>query len=225
MLALIIVGCVLLFFALILSLRVGFQADYSSQGLALYLKVACFRFRLCPGREKRPHAHKGREKAKRKTAERGEAAEQAPEKGRGPLKRFLELSGPILEALGRLRRKLRLERIRVDYAIGGKSDPAEAAIRYGIVSAGGGALFPLLNAAVTVRDWDVSLGVDFQSTESQVALAAEGSWRLGELVYILLAFVRSAIPAYRRPQTETQADKQPADLKEDVQNGRKASDR
>ncbi len=55
--------------------------------------------------------------------------------------------GPgLYRALGQLRRRLTISLMRIDYSIGGASDPAEAAIRYGIVSAGGGALFPLLNA-------------------------------------------------------------------------------
>ena len=44
MLALIIIGCILVFFGLLLLLPVGFRADFDAQGLRLWFKVACFRF-------------------------------------------------------------------------------------------------------------------------------------------------------------------------------------
>ena len=42
MLALVIVAGILLFFLLLSLLRVGFEADYSADGLEVRLKVACF---------------------------------------------------------------------------------------------------------------------------------------------------------------------------------------
>lgn len=228
MLALIIIGCILVFFGLLLLLPVGFRADFDAQGLRLWFKVACFRFLLYPGREKPP-----KEKQRKKKREKEEAAQasEEPQGGKkkkpGNLKWLLELTEPGLKALGQLRRKLKISLMRVEYSIGGASDPAEAAIRYGIVSAGGGALFPLLNAAFDVRRWDVKLGVDFDREESRVALTAVGTWMLGTLVKILLSLSICAFQAYRKQHNQSQKTvkiKTPT-TKEDIQNGRKASDR
>jgi len=219
MLALIIVAGILLFFLLLSLLRVGFEADYSADGLEVRLKVACFHIRLYPGRpSKQKHAKQSKDSAPPEGTDR---PSQEQKKKLGDLKQLLEFSGPILEALGRLRRKLRIELLRLEYCIGGAEDPANAAIQYGIVSAGGGVLIPLLDQAFDVRKWDVQLDVDFDHAASRVAASAEGSWRLGTLVCIMLSLGISALKVYNNRQNATQA----TDKKEDVPNGRKASDR
>lgn len=224
MLALIIIGCILAFLALLLLLPVGFRADYDAQGLRLRLKVACFRFLLYPGREKPKKEKKRKEKrAKGDTAQPSQEEQGDKGKKPGDLKWLLELIQPGLVALGKLRRKLKITLMRVDYSIGGASDPADAAIRYGIISAGGGVLFPLLNTAFDVRHWDVNVGVDFQREQSLVILAAEGGWRLGTLVRILLTLGLCAFQAYRKQQNQKEI--KTTTTKEDIHNGRKASDR
>lgn len=223
MLALIIIGGVLLFFGLLLLVPVGFRASYDATGLILQLKVACFRFRLYPEREKRRKQAKQKKKEQDQEAEVSEGAQDKPKKQLGDLKWLLELTKPALKALGQLRRKLKIGHMRIEYSIGGASDPAEAAIKYGIVSAGGGALFPLLNAAFDVRDWNVDLGVDFEHQESRVALEADGSWHLGTLLRILFSLGICALQAYRKQQDQSAA--KTANHKEEVKNGRKASDR
>ena len=68
---------------------------------------------------------------------------------------------------------------------------------------------------------DVQLDVDFDHAASRGAASAEGSWRLGTLVCIMLSLGISALKVYNNRQNATQA----TDKKEDVPNGRKASDR
>lgn len=228
MLALIIIVGILVLLGLLLLLPVGFRADYDAQGLKLRLQVACFRFLLYPGQEK-PKKEKKR-KQKKKKQEKEDADQSSEEKQQedqkkklGNLKWLLELTEPMFRTLERLRRRLKISLMRIDYSIGGASDPAEAAIKYGIVSAGGGALFPLLNAAFDVRRWEVNLGVDFDRDESRVALTAVGTWMLGTLVRILLSFGICALKVYRKQSNQT--DQKRTTTKEDIQNGRKASDR
>lgn len=223
MLALIIIGGVLLFFGLLLLVPVGFRATYDATGLILQLKVACFRFRLYPERERREKPTKEKKKGQNQEAKSPEGAQDKPKKQLGDLKWLLELTKPGLQALGHLRHKLKIGHMRVEYSIGGASDPAEAAIKYGIVSAGGGALFPLINAAFDVRDWNIDLGVDFEHQESRVALEADGSWHLGTLLRILFSLGICALKAYRKQQDPSAA--KTANHKEEVKNGRKASDR
>lgn len=225
MLALIIIGGILVLLGLLLLLPVGFRADYDAQGLKLRLQVACFRFLLYPGQEKPKKEKKARKKQKKEDADQSseEKRQEDQKKKLGNLKWLLELTEPIFRALEQLRRRLKISLMRVDYSIGGASDPAEAAIRYGIVSAGGGALFPLLNTAFDVRRWEVNLGVDFERDQSQVALTAVGTWMLGTLVRILLSFGLCAFKAYRKQSNRT--DQKRTTTKEDIQNGRKASDR
>ncbi len=221
MLALKIIGGILLVVILLLLVRVGCRVDYSADGLVLYLKVACFQLQLIPKKQKKASERQKKQKPKKKKQkDKKEKAEKEenPEKKKGDLKWLLELVKPVLTALGKLRRKLRVDRLWISYAIGGREDPAGAAVKYGVVSAGGGALFPLLNAALTVKDWDVDLSVDFQSDKTMVALSAAGTYRIGQLLAIALSLGWRALSVYRKHQTQSAH-------KEDVQHGRKASDR
>lgn len=228
MLALIIIGCVVLFFVLLLLLPVGARIDYSAEGLKLYLKVAFLHFLLYPGKEKVKKSRKEGKKAKKKPGKEGakpDESEQKQEKKLGNLDWLLDLTKPALRALGQLRRKLKVNLIQVEYCIGGASDPADAAIQYGIISAGGGVLFPLLNTAFDVRNWDVNVGVDFEQEKSRVAMAVQGTWMLGSLIRILFSLGLCALKAYRNRKEETGPATKTAITKEDIQHGRKASDR
>lgn len=195
MTALLVIGLIVLVIALILLIRVGCRVDYSAEGFFLDLKVGCLRFRLVPAKDDPRKAAKQErkrakqeQKKKRKTEEqKGQTEQEKPKRKLGDLLWLVELIRPVLHALSQLRRKLRIELISVDYALGGAKDPAKAAVQYGIVSAGGGALFPLINAAFDVRDWEVDLGVDFQSEQSMVAVTATGSYRIGQLLGIALS--------------------------------------
>ena len=221
MVALCIIGGIVLLVLLVLALRVGCRADYSESGLFLWLTVGFLRFQLLPQKPKKERRKKRKKQKKQDAQEKkSQKAEQETDKAAKPgkLSLLLDLAGPLLRALGQLRRKLRVETIRLNYAIGGADDPAQAAIRYGIVSAGGGALIPLINEAFDVRDWDMHLGVDFDEKESRVALSAQADWRVGQLLHVLIALAIQALPIYRSNQTKTAP-------KEEQKHGRKASDR
>ena len=81
-------------------------------------------------------------------------------------------------------------------------------MKYGIVAAGGGALFPLVNSAFRVKDWDVDLNVDFESDQTRVAFAAEGGWCLGQLVITALALGVSALKIYASQTKQPEQNKQ-----------------
>ena len=215
MLALKIIGGIVLFFCLLMLIPVGARAIYSEDGLFLWFKIACFSIRLVPVRKKRQSAKgskpkkqkKGRQqKSKGDSAVRSEQTQEA--KKPGELKKLLPLIRPGLTAMSRLRRKLTIRQMRVYYRIGGAEDPAGAAMKYGIVAAGGGALFPLVNSAFRVKDWDVDLNVDFESDQTRVAFAAEGGWCLGQLVITALALGVSALKIYASQTKQPEQNKQ-----------------
>lgn len=215
MLALKIIGGIVLFFCLLMLIPVGARAIYSEDGLFLWFKIACFSIRLVPVRKKRQSAKGSKPKKQKKGRQqkpRGDSAvrsEQTQEaKKPGELKKLLPLIRPGLTAMSRLRRKLTIRQMRVYYRIGGAEDPAGAAMKYGIVAAGGGALFPLVNSAFRVKDWDVDLNVDFESDQTRVAFAAEGGWCLGQLVITALALGVSALKIYASQTKQPEQNKQ-----------------
>lgn len=214
MLALKIIGGIVLFFCLLMLIPVGARAIYSEDGLFLWFKIACFSIRLVPMRKKGRPAKGDKPKKPKKNRQqkpKGDSAvrsEQTQEaKKPGELKKLLPLIRPGLTAMSRLRRKLTIRQMRVYYRIGGAEDPAGAAMKYGIVAAGGGALFPLVNSAFRVKDWDVDLNVDFESDQTRVAFAAEGGWCLGQLIVTALALGVSALKIYAS-QTKASQTKQ-----------------
>ncbi len=213
--ALKIIGCVILVVVLILLVRVGCRVDFSAEGLELELKIACFRIRILPAAEKKKPKKKKKSKKKKK--------KKKPEKKKkslGELKWLLELISPALNALQGLRRKLRIDHLKVDYCIGGVNDPADAAMKYGIVSSGGGALFPLINAVFDVRDWDLNIGVDFMAEKTCVALRAQATYRIGQLLGIVLQLGWRALCVYAKHQKELKVKKS----EEVKQNGTETSD-
>jgi hypothetical protein len=225
MLALKIICAILLVLALIAWIRVGCRVYYNADGLTLDLRVAFLHIRLLPGQRKKKPAKPKKEK-KKKSAEapaEGAGADQKKQ-SKGSLTWLLQLVGPVLRALGKLRRKLCIERLQVDYAIGGAEDPAGAAVKYGIVSAGGGALLPLIRSAFDVRKWEMQLDVDFQSEQSQVALEAEASYRIGQIIAIVVPLGVKALGAYLKQQKQKDASQTTKD-KEEHKHGRKTSDR
>lgn len=215
MLALKIIGGIVLFFCLLMLIPVGARAIYSEDGLFLWFKIACFSVQLVPVRKKRQSAKGNKPKKPKKGRQqksRGDSAVSAEQtqKGKKPgeLKKLLPLLRPGLTAMSSLRRKLTIRQMRVYYRIGGAEDPAGAAMKYGIVAAGGGALFPLVNSAFRVKDWDVDLNVDFESDQTRVAFAAEGGWCLGQLVITALALGVSALKIYASQTKQPEQNKQ-----------------
>ena len=207
MLALKIIGGIVLFFCLLMLIPVGARAIYSEDGLFLWFKIACFSIRLVPMRKKRRSAKGSKPKRSPKRADSKREQTQEAKKP-GELKKLLPLIRPGLTAMSRLRRKLTIRQMRVYYRIGGAEDPAGAAMKYGIVAAGGGALFPLVNSAFRVKDWDVDLNVDFESDQTRVAFAAEGGWCLGQLVITALALGVSALKIYASQTKQSEQNKQ-----------------
>ena len=183
---------VILLLALLMLLRVGCRVEYAADGFFLWLKIAGIRFQLLPKKPLTPAQKEKQEKkeAEKKAKKRAEKAakqkakeeakgEAPPRKKPGDLLWLLEFLKPVFQALNQLRRKLRIDHMEITYAIGGADDPSEAAVRYGQVAAGGGALFPLINTVLDIRQWDGDLGIDFTEEKTKVAIGANATYRLG----------------------------------------------
>lgn len=221
MIALCIIGGLLLLILLLLLLRAGCRVDYSEEGFFLWITVGAIRFQLIPGKEKKKRRSPKIKKSKRTEKEEKQASKpevdsmEGKEKSPGKLTVLLEYARPMLSAFRQLKHKPTVDHISLHYKIGGKNDPAQAAIRYGVVSAGGGALIPLINEAVEVKKWDLQPAVDFDSEDTRVALSAKVSCRIGELLYICIRFAKQLLPAY-------QSGKKQKKPEEEQRHGRKA---
>lgn len=192
--ALIVLGCLLALIAILLSVRVGALVVYGAEGLRVQVRAGWFRFTVVPAPKKQPKksSKPKKQKKRKKSAEpsgQKDAGESLPKQG-GSLSGLLSLLPAVLEALGGLCRRIRIERLRVHYTIAGQPDPARAALQYGALSLGGDAVCLLLEQHLEVRDRDVSGAVDFTSESSAVALSAACSLRVGQALAVALRLFR-----------------------------------
>lgn len=192
--ALIVLGCLLALIALLLSVRVGALVVYGAEGLRVQVRAGLLRFTVVPAPKKQPKkSSKPKKQKKRKKSagpsEKKDAGGLLPRQG-GSLSDLLSLLPAVLEALGGLCRRIRIEQLRVHYTIAGQPDPAGAALQYGALSLGGDAVCLLLEQHLEVRDREVSGAVDFTSESSAVALSAACSLRVGQALAVALRLFR-----------------------------------
>ncbi len=225
MIAICIIGGLLLIILLLLLLRAGCQIDYSEEGFFLWVTIGAVHIQLIPEKEKKHRPRKPKKsKQRKKDVEPSSESEESkmhpaekPEKKPGKLTVLLDYAKPLLSALGQSKHKPRIDYISLQYMIAGKHDPAQAAIRYGAVSAGGGALIPLINEAVVVKQWNLQPAVDFDAEDTKVALSAKASCRIGGLICFSIRFAKQMLPIYQKNKKQEKPE-------EEKRHGRKASD-
>ena len=93
----------------------------------------------------------------------------------------------IIRTLGRFRCKFSLDTVTFYYTAA-SDDPYKAAISMGTVSAAANALYPYVNNAFKVRNWDVRASADFMAESPVIYLRLAGSFEIWELMYIAAAF-------------------------------------
>lgn len=183
----IVVG-ILLALLLVLSLiRIGGLVEYSESGLTVKARLGSLKFTLYPRPPKEKKEQK-KKKAKKKpapTEKKGQAKqpkeEKAPPEGGKAelLLRFLPLA---CEAAGKFRRKLRIDRLNLDFIAAGGLDAASGALQFGRASAAMGTATALLENSFQVKDMHLRTNVDFSLTEPVVSLNAALSLTIGQCV-------------------------------------------
>ena len=177
MTALWVLGILLLLLFAFLLLRVGVSASYDEDGARADARLGPIRFRLYPRKEKlRPPEEKTKKQPEVKAVEK--------KKG-GALENLRPLLGPLFDALGKLRRKLRVDRLAIDFTAA-SDDPSRAALEFGYASAGLGALLALLENTLDIRERDIRTQVDFERRTPLIRAAAALSVRIGTLLAIAL---------------------------------------
>lgn len=165
-----IFGLVLLVLLLIGCIPVGVDARYEEGALALWVKAGFLRLQLLPAKPKKKSAKQKKEKpAKGKASEpAGETPAQKkpalPKLTLADIRALLEL---LCDALGELRRKLRVEELLLHVTIPG-ADAARAAIRYGQCWAAIGALTPMLDRLFVIKKRDIQPILDYNETKSEL---------------------------------------------------------
>ena len=113
----------------------------------------------------------------------------------------------LLEAAGQVRRKIRVDKLRLKVTVGAE-DPADAAMRYGRVNGALGALWGTLNEAFDLRDGRASAVVDFDARTITVYALASLSLKVGQMVWLGLYFGCRALRAFLRVRGRRKQEQQ-----------------
>ena len=146
--ALVLIGCI----------PVGVDARYNAEGVFLAAKLGPIRLQLLP---QKPKPEKAPEKAA--------SQEKKPNPIlSGGVDGILQLLDIVLDTLGDLRRKLRVNELTLYVRIGGSDDPAKAAMGYGRAWAAIGAITPSLERLFVIKKRDIRPALDYTISNTQV---------------------------------------------------------
>lgn len=150
--ALVLIGCI----------PVGVDARYNAEGVFLAAKLGPIRLQFLP---QKPKKKKKPEKAPEKAA----SQEKKPNPIlSGGVDGILQLLDIVLDTLGDLRRKLRVNELTLYVHIGGSDDPAKAAMGYGRAWATIGAITPSLERLFVIKKRDIRPALDYTISNTQV---------------------------------------------------------
>ena len=207
-----LIGLALLAAALWLlgQVRLGGGGEYRAEGLFLWLRVGPWRITVFPLGKKRP---KKRKKERRAAAKPGQAppppAPPAPLRERiGGAVEYARALLPIaLEAAGRVKGKLRVDRLSLEVTVGA-ANPADAAMGYGRASAALGAAWGALNEAFLLRDARACVKVDYNAPKTTVYALADLSLKVGQAVWLGLYFGIKGMRAFLRVRGRKKQEQQ-----------------
>jgi hypothetical protein len=168
-------------------LPLGVDGGLRDNTLSLSVKIGFFNIKLLPKMKNKLKA--GILKKLKKTDKNGDLAEQDEKKRKKGFetKRMLAIIKPALKALGRFRRKLTVDYLRIHCAVA-TSDPLDTAIAYGIASSVMGTVIPLVDSAFDIRNRDVGVSFDFLSDSTGFDFWLTATVQVWEIIYIAAAF-------------------------------------
>lgn len=165
-------------------LPLGVDGGYKNGTYDLHLKIGFISFRILPEKKKKIKPKKI--KKKKEKPEKEETAE-LKEKKRFDIRERFGIIKLALKALGRFRKKLSVDYIRVHYAFA-SNDPFKTAFGFAMANATVGAVFPLLDGAFKIKERDFIITTDFLAERPVIDAWLTASIRIWEIIYIAAAF-------------------------------------
>lgn len=196
MTALKVLAVILLILFLLGLIRVGGGGEYSALGLTAWLKLGPFQIKVFPLKKKKEKKKKP-SKAKKAQPKPQKPTEEKPKQG-GTLARVREFLPLICEAAGALKRRIRIDKLYLDYTLPGKEDAAAAAMHFGYSNAAVGMILPLFEQNFDVKERRVRTAVDFNADSPKIYVYAVISARLGQLVSFALRFGWKFLMVYQK---------------------------
>ena len=203
MIVLYILAGILLLLWLLSLLRVGGWAEYGQNGFLVKIKVGPFLVQVFP---RKPSGKKKEKKPK----------EPKPAAG-GSVGQLRELLPAVLDAVGDLKRKIRIDDLQMDL-VWSDSNPARCAIGFGAVNALIGMIWPPIEQNFNVKNYRLHTDVDFNGEKPTVYILAQLTLTVGQGISLLLRQGSKVYGAYRhgKPKADTQTDQTTVHEKEAV---------
>lgn len=202
---------ILLFLFLAGLIRAGGSVEYSANGLLVRFRVGCFWFQIFPLKKKPEKAEKKREKKgkkkPKKEPETGKTDQEKQEKKGGTLE-LVKMALPLVgEAAGALKRRIRIDKLLLDFTAGGR-DAAGAALAFGYSNAAVSAILPVFQQNFDLKEYRIRTRVDFSAPAPVIYLCAAVSARIGQLVTFAVILGYKALLVYLKYRKQTKLQKE-----------------
>lgn len=207
MTALKVIGIILLILFLIGLVRVGGIAEYSMDGLRVWIRAGLFRLRIIPGgKTDKKKPPKKKKQPKPPSTPQPQSPPEEPKKKKGGPLHLVKLYLPLVcEAAGELLHRIRIDTLYLDF-ISGAREAYNAAMTLGYTNIALGMLWPLIDQNFEVKDHRIRTGVDFEADSPTVYGKAAFSARIGQLVSFALRFGIKFLKLYLQDKKEQKAE-------------------
>ena len=160
------------------------------------LKIQVFPLKKKPKKNK-PKAEKPKkDKKPKKAAPEGEKPEPFPKpKTGGAWTDFLPLVRVALDLLNDLRRKLRVDHLKLHLTMAG-DDPCDLAVNYGRMNASLAALIAQLERFLVIKKRDVHIDCDFAASETVILARLDLTITLGRIISIAAVYGVRALTTF-----------------------------
>ena len=185
---------------LLVILPLGASVLYDEDGVRVRivagpLKIQVFPLKKKPKKDKKKDKPK-KEKQKKPTPEPGEpGVKKQPEKKGGSWKDFLPFVRVGLDLLNDLRRKLRVNHLKLHLTMAA-DDPCDLAVNYGRMNASLAGLLTQLERFLVIKKRDVHVDCDFAASETVILARLDLTITLGRIMTIAVVYGIRALMTY-----------------------------
>jgi len=176
---------VLLVLTVLLLTPLGIDGGYKGKTLILGIRIGFLNIRVIPRKKK----HAKPKIPKNKTPKQSLVNTETTKKPKKPfdIETLKGLIQPALKALGRFRKKLHVDYLRIHYTFA-TDDPYKTAMGFGVSSAALGAVLPLVENAFDIGERDIGTSFDFLSDKPEFDCWITTTIQVWEIIYIAIAF-------------------------------------
>lgn len=173
--------------AVIFLLPFGVDGGYSGGEAQLSVKIGPFRLKLIPKKEKPEKAKKPKKPKKEKKKKNKEETGKKKKKKKLDIGLILQIIKLGIRALGRFRRRLNIDYVRIKYTVA-TGDPFDTAMQFAAVNAAICGLCPQADRAFNIKKREIGVYSDFLRDSPVIDVWLTITINLLDLLYVALAF-------------------------------------